>query len=102
MKISRLIKDKNLSKSIFPYGIDQFASINPTNNKLIKMYEYETPENLQEKLHLSQLSFTDWRDKGLDYRLEKMKIMADKMIQSKEDLAETITREMVKIRLILG
>lgn len=95
MKISRLIKDKNLFKNIFPYGTDQFATINPINNKLIKMYDYETPEKLQEKLHLSELSFFEWRDKGLDYRLDKMKKMAEKMTQNKEDLAETISREMV-------
>jgi acyl-CoA reductase-like NAD-dependent aldehyde dehydrogenase len=98
MKISRLIKDKNFYKSVFPYGIDQFATINPIDNKLLKMYEYETPEKLQEKLHLSELSFIEWRDKGLDYRLDKMKTMAEKMTQNKEDLAETITREMVKTK----
>lgn len=96
MKISNLIKDKNLVKQIFPYGVDQFASISPVNNKLLKLYEYDDENTMKQKVKNSHLNFKDWRDKGLDYRLDKMKNMMQNLEKSKQQLSMMISKEMGK------
>ncbi len=96
MKITKLLKDKNLVDKIFPFGLDEFASINPVNNKLIKKFEYDTKEEVIEKISKSQKSFEDWRFRGLDYRLGKMKKLAENLEKAKEELSKSISMEMGK------
>jgi succinate-semialdehyde dehydrogenase/glutarate-semialdehyde dehydrogenase len=96
MKISSLIRDRNLLHKIFPYGVDEFITINPVNNKFIKKYSYDTPDQLEQKLINSESYFRHWNEKGLDYRLDKMNNMTKELEKNKEDLAKTISIEMGK------
>ena len=61
MKISKLLKDKTLLNKLFPYSNDEFLHIDPTNNKLLKRYEYDSKEILSKKLKNSQNSFLSWK-----------------------------------------
>ena len=88
MKISNLIKDKKLLQKLFPYGNDEFISINPINNKLIKRYEYDSSDQLEVKLKKSQSYFHYWNEKGLDYRLDKMQNMANNVVPEYQNVHE--------------
>jgi acyl-CoA reductase-like NAD-dependent aldehyde dehydrogenase len=95
MKISKIIKNTNLLKKIFPYNPTDFQTIDPVNNKFIKRYDSDTKDKIKEKIENSQKSFQEWRKKNIDQRLEKFKNLATNLEKNKDELSKIITLEMV-------
>lgn len=96
MKISHLIKDKQLAKKIFPYKVTtDYLSINPKNNVLEERFGFHSSVEIQKRIKNSYLSFLDWKETSLEKRLEKMNNLAATLENNKEVLAKVITKEMV-------
>lgn len=96
MKISNIIKDKQLLKKIFPYDKNFYTSIDPINNQIIKQYDTDSSLLIQNKVKNSHFKFLDWRKKSIGYRLILMQNLAHNLNQNVKDLSETISKEMVK------
>lgn len=95
MKISSILKDKQLYRKIFPYNHLEFQTINPMNNKLIAKFDYDTDADIQDKIASTHQGFLSWRNTPLEARLHKMKILGKNLEKHKIDLAGLITLEMV-------
>ena len=95
MRISNIIKDKQLFKRIFPYNVTDYASINPKNNVIEERFGFHSSNEIQKQLKNSYLSFLDWKETPLEKRLEKMNNLAITLENNKETLAKVITKEMV-------
>lgn len=96
MKISKLIKDKNLLNKIFPYDIHHYQTINPTNNQLIKRFEYDSLEKVDNIIDRSHTSYKSWKFTSIEKRLDRMSDLAKQLEINKENLAKLITLEMGK------
>ena len=97
MKISKLFKDKQLLKKIFPFNVTDYLSINPKNNVLEEKFGFHSSSEIQKRIKNSYTSFLDWKETPLEKRLEKMNNLADVLDKNKEVLAKVITKEMVTI-----
>ncbi len=95
MKISSIIKDKQLFRKIFPLSHLEYQTINPVNNKLIAKFDFDTEGDIRDKIALSHQSFLSWGNTPLDERLSKMKKLSLNLEKHKVDLAGLITLEMV-------
>jgi succinate-semialdehyde dehydrogenase/glutarate-semialdehyde dehydrogenase len=96
MKLSKIIRDQKIYDKLFPHDVHRYATINPTNNKILKVFEYDSRETVEDKIKASHKAFLNWKDKSLDYRFEKFKTLAKNFENNKEDLAKLITLEMGK------
>lgn len=95
MKVSSLIKNKDLLKKIFPYDQTKFLTINPFNNEKLAEFPYDTNEQTNKIINSSFEAYKLWKNISLDKRLEKMENLSNSFIKHKENLAQLITLEMV-------
>jgi succinate-semialdehyde dehydrogenase/glutarate-semialdehyde dehydrogenase len=96
MKISKIIKDKNLYNKIFPYDIHNYQTINPFNNQVIKSFEYDTADQISLVLERSHNAFRSWKFTSLEKRLDKMHNLINVLEKEKDSLSKLITLEMGK------
>ncbi len=73
-----------------------YQSLNPATGKLIKIFEEITDKQLEEKLAAAAGCFAIWRDKSYAERASIIAKVAGLMLEHKEALASTMTREMGK------
>jgi len=95
MKISSIIKDRNLYNKIFPYNHLDFQTINPINNKFIKKFDYDNENDIKDKIAASHNTFLTWKNTPIEERLSKMKNLINNLEKHKPSLASLITLEMV-------
>ncbi|MCE7897864.1 NADP-dependent succinic semialdehyde dehydrogenase [Candidatus Microgenomates bacterium] len=73
-----------------------FTSINPTTGKVIKEYEYLTPDQIQTKLELAETGYKTWSQTPLKSRIKLLKKLATNLLAKKSDFANLMTLEMGK------
>ena len=101
MKISSIIKDPKLYRNIFPFNNIDFQTINPVNNKLLKKFDFDSHNDIKEKISLSHNSFLKWRNYSIELRLSKMKNLINNLENEKTELATLITLEMVSFLIFI-
>lgn len=109
-KLKDLIENEDLQKEIYPYSKSKFATINPSNNKLVKEYDFDSDDQIKEKIKKAHESFLNLREnydfnseeeeKVKNYENLKKKFikLADILVEeeTKNKLAKTISLEMGK------
>ncbi|MFV8269787.1 NAD-dependent succinate-semialdehyde dehydrogenase [Flavobacterium sp. GT2N3] len=74
-----------------------FKSINPFSQVVIAEYEVLTDAQLNQKLHVAERAFKNWKQSSFDQRAVMMKKLAHILREKKEELGLLITNEMGKI-----
>jgi len=72
-------------------------SINPFTGKEIAVYPEFTTEELNIKIETSHNAHLTWRSFDFTTRAEKMKLLANLLLENKKEMAKLITSEMGKI-----
>lgn len=71
-------------------------SINPYTGKLIQEYQQTTENGMQQMIGSLEAGYQTWRFQSVSSRGEILRIVADRLIQQKDELAKTISLEMGK------
>lgn len=72
------------------------TSINPATGQVLRRYEADSEEQVQQKLALAWRAFLSWREKPLSERAQLMLRVAEVLDKSTTDFARTVTLEMGK------
>lgn len=71
-------------------------SINPHNNKLIKVYKEDTPKQVEKKIQIVHRGFLEWRYSSFTQRAELLKALSQELLNQKNELAKLMALEMGK------
>ncbi len=72
------------------------TTINPYNEKVIKVYNWDTPSQIKTKLKLADDVFNTWKEKDIKERTELLSEVSNLLEQRIDYLSELITLEMGK------
>jgi len=72
------------------------SSINPYNEKIIKVYDLDTPSKIESKLKLADYVFTKWKEKEINERTALLSKVSELLEERIDYLSELITLEMGK------
>ncbi len=64
-------------------------------NKFIKKFDFDTDNDIREKIRTSHETFLNWKNKSLEERLNKIENLSKNLDKHKINLANLITLEMV-------
>ncbi|MFP4654675.1 MAG: NAD-dependent succinate-semialdehyde dehydrogenase [Methanohalobium sp.] len=76
--------------------MDKIVSVNPATEEVNKEFDYFSQEKIDEILKKSTEAFNEWKNLELSKRSEYLNNAASSLRERKEDLAQTITKEMGK------
>ncbi|MCS6796764.1 MAG: NAD-dependent succinate-semialdehyde dehydrogenase [Raineya sp.] len=74
-----------------------FESRNPFTQEVYESFSSLDSKELEAKLHKADIAYRYWREISLEKRIEKIKVLAENLLQRKEHYAQLICREMGKI-----
>lgn len=74
----------------------KFATINPATNKLEKEFEFDTREQIEEKLNKAHAAYDSWRKLTIQERGDKLAKVAELMEERAEEFAIALNTEMGK------
>jgi len=76
---------------------ETIKTINPTNGKELKSYEYMTSEDVENTIKKSNEAFLDWKTKSYEERGKIIKAIGEELQNHKSELAKVMTDEMGKL-----
>lgn len=71
-------------------------SVNPHNNKLIKNYKEDSPQQIEAKLNNAHKGFFGWKNSTYTQRAHVLEAIAQELLKQKEALAKLMALEMGK------
>ena len=74
----------------------EFATIDPTTNKLEKKFEFDSKEAIEQKIEKAHSAYNQWRKLTIKERGEKLKKVADLLDERVDEFAATVSKEMGK------
>lgn len=95
--IRQILKEPKLQSKIFPYSKLDYQTINPTNNKLINKYSFDSIEDIKNKIIKANNSYLYLRhESNLENQLFKINNLSNVFKKHKNKIANLITLEMGK------
>ncbi|WP_178988487.1 NAD-dependent succinate-semialdehyde dehydrogenase [Winogradskyella schleiferi] len=76
---------------------ETIKTINPSNGKELKSYEYMTSEDVENTIKKSHEAFLDWKTKSYEERGKIIKAIGEELQNHKSELAKIMTDEMGKL-----
>mgnify|MGYP003631990989 CR=1 FL=1 len=74
----------------------KITSVNPFNEKIIKVYDLDTPSKIKSKLKLADTVFNTWKEKEIDERTALLAKVSNLLEERIDSLSKLITLEMGK------
>jgi len=72
------------------------TAINPANGKIIRTYEENSEEEIEDKVKAAHLAYTAWRKTTFHQRAEKLRNASKVLIDKKDEYAALMAKEMGK------
>ncbi len=90
-------KINNEKRRVTKRSDDYYESINPSTEKVIETYPYDTLAGLTEKLQVAHAAFQDWSQVEIEDRITPIEKFGKILKKRKKEFARAMTEEMGKL-----